>query len=307
MPIATLVFFLSLSGLASAQVAPTLTMSAQPATFALDPGQTGTSTVTLQNGGNVAGTATVTLAGSAAGWNATVEPSSVAVPSGGSATVTVTVRAPAVRNGSAQAFPLTVAGTLTDNTPLGQTATDEATIQSTLTAAPPPPPPPAEFPWIPVVGVTLLVAIAAAFFAMQYRRESGVEIFAQVAEKEVRPGYETYVPLEVRNTSGRPRIAELGTAGAPLGWAVGVNLTRVPHEAGEVQSLWLAVRPPVDAPGGITNLVVTARPMEARKARQPATVAVRVVPDSDNTNPAPGTLLSQPVHQRSDALYKVDQ
>lgn len=283
-PVAAVFLLLALaSGHAQAQPlqAVTLTMTAEPASLTLAPGATGTSTITLTNGGNAPGQATLTVDGTAAGWTATIDPAQVQVPAGGSATATLTVVVAATRDGTASAFAANVNGQIADTVTGTQTATATVPVNSQLTAAPPPPPP-AEFPWIPVLLGLLVIAGIAAYLLMRRAenlREDGIELLVPKGESEARAGIDVFVPIEVRNTSDRPRIAKLTTEAIPFGWAAGTNLTSVSLDPGQSQALWLAVRAPIDSPPTQATLAVTARPAEARKAKPGLPVPIRVVTD----------------------------
>lgn len=262
---------------ADAQVAPTVSLAADTTQFTLDPGQSAAATLTVQSQSTLGGTVQLALEGPVPPWTATLSPSQV--PAGGTAQATVTFRAPPDRTVTAPA-QWTVTATLTTAT---GTATDSAAFQAQLTAPPPPPP---GFPWVPVLaGLALVVALVAGAAYIQ-RRESGIEVHLAQDTAEAWPGMNALVSVEVRNASGRPRVAEVLTRGTPLGWAVGTNENSFHLDPGEARTLWLSVRPTLDARAGPTTLVVSAKPAEARRARSGASLQVNVLGRSTE-GPAP--------------------
>jgi hypothetical protein len=281
-----LFLLLACASLAAAQAQPTVSLAADKTTLALDPGATATVAITVTSATAVpvgAGNVQLTVGTLPSGWTATLNPTSV--PAGGQATSTLTVHAPAARPDGTPAgqappgFGLGVTGTLADQA--GQTATNTVTIQTAFTPAPIPPP--AEFPWALALGalaVVVVLAVAGAIWWRREQRESGLRVTAPSDAMTARPGYDAFVPVEVRNTSKRPRIAELRTEEVPQGWAAGTNLTTIPLAAGEAQSVWLAVRPPMDSGAAELALTVRAKPADGKEARAKAVVPIRVVPDA---------------------------
>lgn len=290
------------AALAQGPLTPTLTMAADRSAFTLDPGASATSVITVNSNcapqcANVA----LAISGLSGGWTADVAPTSVAVGQG--QTATLTVRAPAARpttnDGTTPPFTLTVTGTVTN--PAGAATTANVAFNTAMTAAPVPPPPPPEFPWALVLGALGLLAVAGLVAWMMHRRETGIEVLVPATESEARPGYDAFVPIEIKNTSSRPRVASIAASEAPEGWAVGTNLTTLPLKPGQAESLWLAVRPPLGAAPGTTMLAVTAKPVEAKRAPVSKAVAIRVVSGIQVPAQA-GRDLVAPTYYRGDRL-----
>lgn len=289
---------------AQGQVQPTVSLSADDTSFTLDPGDSVTATITVTSqcspaGNQACGDVMLTLDGAATGWTAALDRTSV--PPGGTERVTLTVRAPAGRDSVEDAFSVQVTGTLTSQAPGTTPATDRVQFESALTAAPPPPPPPPppDYTWLYLLLAAGLVAAAVigTLALVWWRRERGIELLAPLMEKEARPGYDAFVPLEVRNVSRRPRVAKVYTEDVPSGWAAGTSLATIPLEPGQSESLWLAVRPPLDAAAGTTTIAVIAKPAEARGAK-PLGINIRVVSDAPVLLRA-GTDLVAPIHHRA--------
>lgn len=277
------------AGQAAGQVDPVaLEMSAEPTQFTLDPGASGASVLTLRNRGSLDGRAQLTLDGQAQGWGAALSEETVDVPAGGSAEVQLTLRAPAGRANVSESLAVAVRAVLADTT--GR-FTDQAEVQVRGSLSPPPlPPPPPEFPWIPVLGASAAVVGVVAAALVVRRRETGIKMVVSAAEQEIHAGRDAYVGLEVRNTSRRPRVAQVAASNVPEGWAAGMNRTTVELAPGQAESLWLAVRPPISAPGGEATVSVSAKPVEARRAPVPRPVTFRVIPaftPGEAPSPAP--------------------
>ncbi|HVL88522.1 MAG TPA: hypothetical protein VM681_11050 [Candidatus Thermoplasmatota archaeon] len=273
-------------GLASAQTQGTVQVSADTSGFRLDPAASESATLTVTSQPAVPnsptqGPVTLTVTGVPPGWTARVNP--VTVPAGGTQTAVLTVQAPAER--PTEAAPLSLVVTATLPNPTGPASTSSATFELAMTPAPappPPPPPPPDYTWAyALAGALVLVALAGLLAWYVRRRETGIEVASPIGEKEARPGYDAFVPIEVRNASTRPRVAKLYADSVPAGWTAATSLATIPLDPGQAVSLWLAVRPPIEAEAGEITVSVLAKPSEARTIRSRAAVTIRVVPDGE--------------------------
>lgn len=279
-------------------------MDAEPASVELDPDQTGTVQVTLENDGSRSGAATLSVDGPDEGWSGELSETEVTVPAGGSETVTLNLGAPAERSQAANDRTVTVSGTITDDT--GQfSASDQTEVGASMTPAPPPPDP---FPWVEVVGTSVAaigVVAAGAVGWFLRRRETGIEIEAAPGT-DVRPGSEAYIPVEVLNTSARPRRAQLHVGSLPSRWGGGINRDEVDLDAGEKASLWLAVKPPATAEEGTYRIELVAKPAEARFSEERVRAEVEVVDDARDPDNPSRTLVA-PIGVRSPDPYEDHQ
>lgn len=288
---------LSAGAAAQASTVVSLAMSADATGFTLDPEETAESTITLRNDGRAQGNVRLDVVEEGDGWAAEVAPPTVTIPAGQTATVTLTVRAPSSRDGVATTFLVTVRGTITDQAGL-QGAPAEVSFANALTPPPPPPPPPEEFPWAVALGAAgiVLVATGAGVGVALWRRESGIAVTVPGDPRDARPGYDAFVPIEVRNESDRSRMVKIEVGGTPPGWAAAPSLATLTLEPRASSSLWLAVRPPLDAPEGAVRLEFRARPAEARWRRIKIPVTVHVASEVRVTERLGAELQAQPYH-----------
>lgn len=291
-----LVVLVTLSVPALAQQPVALSMEADTSAVELDPGQEQAVTLTLANDGDMDGTVSLSVDASGQGWTTSLSEETVQVPAGSEETVTLTATAPEERPAEPEDLSATVTGTIQDAT--GQfSASDSVEVTASLTPASPPPPPD-PFPWgLTLAGVGLVAAAAAGGYVWYQReREKGIEMVVGDSV-DVRPGGESYVPLEITNTSDRRRVTHVEVASLPGDWGGGVNLNKIELDPGEAKGLWLAVKPPSHAEPGAVDLTVTAKPADAKRFELTDKARVHVVPAArDPENPSRNLIAPIGVH-----------
>lgn len=247
---------------------------------------------------------TITLAVTAPeGWTLTVEPStSFTLAPGASVPFTLTLTAPALDAGAANAAGDAIV-TASASASGGRSAESTATLALTAIAPPAIVPP----PWYQtpggiaaIIGAILLVAGAilyarhrrnqrlaaerameeAAAHAAYMDRETGITISLAAGPLQYGHRREVVYRLGVTNKSARPRVALLEVVEATNGWRAATQVTKLPLSAGETQAVTLVVTPDaVITPGDRATVTIRAKPEEAKERDERLTLDV-VAPKS---------------------------
>lgn len=258
---------------------------------------TGTVTYTdtapaVPGAGTTAGTVDLTVS-VPDGWNASIEPASLALSPGQSATFTLTLTSPAT---GAASETLDASVEAAAQSPDGRSASASAPFAISFVIPPPPP----VIPWyqtpIGIAGIVLAVLLVigvVAFILYRNRqkrlaaeraqaeraayldRETGITIALASGPLQYGHKREVVYRLAIANASKRPRVALLDVVEVTNGWRASTQISKIPLSIGETQHATLVVTPDaVITPGDIAKVVVRARPEEAREKDERLTLEV---------------------------------
>lgn len=218
-------------------------MSVEEDQLEIEPNNSASSTIVLENTGSTDGTVQLSTEGTAEGWGLALSQEEVSVPAGGSESVQLDVDAPPDHGAGPGEVTVTVAGTMTDGT--GQfSSSDEVQVTAAMPA--PPAPPPDDTPWGLIVGATgtALVSIAAAGWYLN--RDTTVESEVEIEvdpQTGVRSGGEQVLAVRLANASEDRRTANLTLEGVPTDWTGGLNREQIVLEPGDRDQVWVALKP----------------------------------------------------------------
>lgn len=252
---------------------------------ALAPGQQGTITVTVGNGGAAGANVVVGATTAAAGWTISPPEQSTAIAGGQSATYQFTVT-PQAGAASEAAFNFNAQGTCTAGgqaCPPGVeacvTGTDAFTASARL-AEPQglriPGLEGLDFPLEYLVGGLLLLALAALLPLLAKRRRGGFLATCPEPLKLMRPGMGISFPIEVMNRGRKAITVAFEVGSVPDGWSAFMAMPELQLAAGERRSLWLMVRsPPLATAGQRSDITIRVR------AADGSVISVRVRAEVD--------------------------
>lgn len=256
--LALLALFFLLGAWAQAPQPFGVQLEAEPGRIEAEPGETVEFRITIRNTGSSPlppeHNIDLNLTPPPEGWTASFSASSVAVPAGGSANVTLTVKVDEeAEDGVAS---LTVSAVVRESVPPAgapsqfQPARDEVTVavevQGGLFS------PLTRFLddrliWVVVGGIGVLIIVLVA---VKTRKKHAVEVRCDNPRRRVNPGKAVNYSVAVENTGRVSDVISLTTAGSAKGWETYLSPAEVALDAGDEQFVVLSVKAPKKAKRG---------------------------------------------------------